>query len=183
LVYKPKKLKNSNREKFAKAVSNVKEPRPQSQIYQDIYQCNNDVARSRSSILMRSTDVKERISELLDEQGLSITVLNTKLNKLINAKKEVLNAKGEVVQLNDNPASLNALQTAYKLHKVIGSDGINIDARTLNVSSDNKQTDHLASVGGSDLSHILSNIRAMNKELLLKDNSTIGEIGSNTIDV
>ena len=86
----------------------------------------------------RNVEVRESIGAQLVRHGLSVPYLNSRLRQLTASEKQII-LKDELVAIPDNPTSLEALKVAYKLHKLIDSPVVNIDARqqTIDLSSEN----------------------------------------------
>jgi Ulp1 family protease len=91
--------------------------------------------KSMPRLLKNSEIVKKSMGDMLSDSGLGIDNLNKSLKDLTRAKKEVLNSNGEVVEIVDNNARMNAVNTAYKLHGHLQTNtNVNIDN-----SRDNRQ--------------------------------------------
>lgn len=86
----------------------------------------------------RDVEVRQTIGVQLDRHGLSVPYLNSRLRQLTASEKQII-LKDELVAVPDNPTSLEALKVAYKLHRLIDSPVVNIDARqqTIDLSSEN----------------------------------------------
>ena len=93
----------------------------QTEAYMEVYKAKYDTARHGGSILLRNVEVRRRVSELLESQGLGIVELNKKLKILTNAQKGIV-CGGYLQYPSDNIAQLEALKLAYKLHGLIGSN-------------------------------------------------------------
>jgi hypothetical protein len=133
------KLKNKKHEKFCQEV--IKEKGNRVDAYAKVYpNATRLSAKDRAYRLMKENpDIQGRLSELLEVQGLGLVDLNEKLRKLTKAEKAIV-VGGKVEYVRDDSIRLNALQTAYKLHKVIGSEGTtNIDNRSINLSINPEQ--------------------------------------------
>lgn len=89
--------------------------------YQEVYpNANPESARHGGSYLWRKMDIRRRFSELLEAQGLGISVLNKKLKELLGATK-IVKTPNAVMYDSDNYAQLQALLIAYRLHGLIGN--------------------------------------------------------------
>ena len=81
----------------------------------------NKRALSLQSKLKTWSKLKDYFERLLNVQGLSIITANGKLRELMEAERPVV-IKDEVRMFPDNQARLGAVQTLFKLHKVLGND-------------------------------------------------------------
>lgn len=104
------KLKNEAHEQFAKTYAlDPQKKLNAAQAYLKTYpESSYSAARNSSSELLAKPHVKNRISELLDQQGLSVTHLNDKLRSLTDAKSE--------------DVQLRATRLGYELHGVLDKD-------------------------------------------------------------
>lgn len=112
-------LLNKRHEMFARAV--IKNGGNLSGAYMEIYKSKPDTARHGGSFLLRNVEIRRRISELMEAQGLGITELNKKLKDMLNAKKGSSYQEGGVVKYRDDVRTqMEALGLAYKIHGLIG---------------------------------------------------------------
>ena len=113
-------LKNLKHELFAQDLVKGISPKDS---YKKLYSNNlkDNSLISGSSRLLNNNDIRTRISELLDSQGLSIKNLNNKLLELINKKKAIV-LNNNIQFVDDNSVQLESLKTAYKLHRLLGSN-------------------------------------------------------------
>ena len=134
------KLRNYQDELFCKAVAEKKDL---AEAYKEI---NPDVSNNTAYACARekinnSNDLKNRISELLDKQHLSLIHANKKLKKLLEAKKPIV-LDGKIISYDDNTTQLNALEKLYRLHGLLQpGNSLNIDARSVNLDSVNVTVD------------------------------------------
>jgi len=111
-------LKNLKHEKFAQEVIRKDNP---TNAYKEAYQLTNyDSAKVNASKLLTNPNVRERCIELLNQQGLDINHLNTRLNKWVND------------DLEPN-VSMKAIETGYKLHGLLGEERNNINAESVEI--------------------------------------------------
>ena len=127
------KLDNDAHEQFAKTYALDPEKKFNgAQAYKQAYPEAKDYsARTAASALLTKDNVKNRISELLDQSGLTLTKLNEKLHSLVE------HAKSEDVQLR-------ASRLGYELHGVLSKDsGIenmqNIQVNILQINNQEPQ--------------------------------------------
>ena len=109
----------ASHEMFVQAL--IKNGGHQTEAYMEVYKAKPDTSRHGGSFLMRNVEVRRRVSELLESQGLGIVELNKKLKALTGARKDV-NNNGDFTGQPDNSARLEAIKIAYKLHGLIGSN-------------------------------------------------------------
>jgi len=109
----------ASHEMFVQAL--IKNGGRQTEAYMEVYKAKPDTSRHGGSFLMRNVEVRRRVSELLESQGLGIVELNKKLKALTGARKDV-NNNGDFTGQPDNSARLEAIKIAYKLHGLIGSN-------------------------------------------------------------
>lgn len=104
------KLKNEAHEQFAKTYALDPQKRFNgTKAYKESYpEAKETSARALAPNLLANVSVKNRISELLDQQGLSVTHLNDKLRSLTDAKSE--------------DVQLRATRLGYELHGVLDKD-------------------------------------------------------------
>ena len=158
-----KRLHNVRQEVFCQNVANKKLSATKS--YQSAYPtASKATAEVNAYNLLKTGKIEKRISELLDEQGLSITSLNTKLYDLTEADKEII-YKGRVRTLKDNPTRLEAIKTSYKLHKVLDNDTPSQDNRQVNVT-----------LNSVEAAHIIDKLQDLNAKLLSDGLIQDGEI-------
>lgn len=105
------KLKNDAHEEFAKTYAlDPKKRFNGAQAYKQAYPEAQDYsARTAASALLTNHNVKNRITELLDQSGLTLEKLNSKLHSLVDS------AKSDDVQLR-------ATRLGYELHGVLDKD-------------------------------------------------------------
>ena len=108
-----------SREMFVQAL--IKNGGHQTEAYMEVYKAKYDTARHGGSYLLRNVEIRRRVSELLESQGLGIVELNKQLKLLINAHKTIVSG-GYFHHVSDNGVNLKALKLAYKLHGLIGSN-------------------------------------------------------------
>lgn len=115
------KLKNKKREIFCREV--LKSKGNISKAYKEVYNTKHpDAIRANSSHLFKAPEVQQRIDELLNQSGLSVEELNSKLQLLTEAEKSIV-VDGKIKEVKDCPTQLAALRTAYQLRKMLGNEG------------------------------------------------------------
>lgn len=106
---------------------------------------------------LHSGRFRGRLSELMDLSGLSLVQLNSKLKELTEAQRPLV-IDGNIEMVADNPTQIDAVKTAYKLHKVLGNDtNINVDARKIELNIDEAGMERL-SVIASELNQLALNM-------------------------
>ena len=97
------------------------------QAYKFVYKrANANSARHGGSYLFRKVEIRNRICELLSQNGLGFQECIRKLNALTEAAKPLHYWQGKITWQPDNYVRLQAIQTALKMHFLIGdtnSDG------------------------------------------------------------
>lgn len=89
---------------------------------------------------------KNKMSELLDRQGLSLADAGNSLKKALNGKRAIV-AGGEVVMVDDNASLLEAAKTVYKLHGVLSNSPlVNIDNRKVEFNIDEASLESLTKI-------------------------------------
>ena len=144
------KLDNIKQELFCNNV--VQENGNISKAYTTTYpDCQEPNIRPASSHLYAQEHIKSRIYELLNDSGLSIDVLNNKLQQLTE------HDKGGI--------QLEAVKTGYKLHGLLGSNNgsgvTNVDSRSININLNTPQLDRAVQA--------VEELKELNSKLL-KDN-------------
>ena len=112
-------LDNPKHELFAQ--NTAKHNGNRTQAYKDTYKANPAHAHHNAVAIYKKPEVKLRIGELLDQAGMSIKELNTKLYRLTNAKKPFVYGK-ELMYVNDNSTQVDSIKTGYRLHGLLGND-------------------------------------------------------------
>ena len=124
------RLKNIRQEKFSREY--VTNSGNGTQAYLSAYPgVQNNSANVNSSQLLTKTNVKERITELLENQtGARLSVLLEDLINLKDATKPLVVDK--IVQYTkDNGVSLEATKTLLKLHGLLQPNSNQVDARSV----------------------------------------------------
>lgn len=110
------------------------------QAYKDVHPDRQSIESINPDVKRYTNDpqVRESVAISLDKSGLGISYLNSRLRILTDAEKKIVVGE-RLVDVPDNNTSLEALKVAYKLHKLIDSPVVNIDARqqTIDLSSEN----------------------------------------------
>lgn len=107
--------------------------------------------------ILKTPEVKNSIVESLEKSGLSVGYLNTRLRQLTVAEKQII-FNNQLVPVADNGTSLEAIKTAYKLHKLLEEKNfVNVDARSVNVDVDLPTVEKIDSV--------ISKLDTLNKTL------------------
>lgn len=84
------------------------------------------------SFLRNNPDVKDDVAKQAQMIGLDTVYLNSRLKELCEAEKSIV-VDGNIVKIEDNSTSLEAVKQGYKLHN-IGNDGVHIDNRTQSIT-------------------------------------------------
>ena len=82
---------------------------------------------------LQDCNIKERITDLLDRQGLNLDFANKKLKKLLEAQRPVVFEGKITEQYDDNGIQLMALERLYKLHGLLQSNSTQIYAQQNNM--------------------------------------------------
>lgn len=97
--------------------------------------CKDSSAKSQGiSHMLNNQKTQIAIQERLDKSGLNVEYLNNRLRQLTTAEKAIV-LSDTIVNVQDNPTSLEALKVAYKLHRLLDDKQqiVNIDQRTQTV--------------------------------------------------
>jgi hypothetical protein len=141
--------------------------------YRTIYpKCTSDEsARAAvSRALTNNPSIKEGIIAVMERQGITEDSLTGKLSEFLDATKDVVTGKGEVVSCRDVSTQMEAVKTGLRLHGHLGTgNNTNVDARsvTINQVSD-VQTEQLASV--------VESLKSMNAQLVGDSDAQTGKI-------
>ena len=155
---KYRKLKNRRHERLAKNI--IARDGDIKKAYVDTYP-NASIASAQNRayvVLTQHPEVKGRMSQMLEVQGLGEMVLNEKLKDVIGS--------------SDEATSLSGLKTAYKLHGHLQSGiNINLDQReqTVNIREESEE-------GGKNITHALDQLKSMNKGISDEKSNAIGEV-------
>jgi hypothetical protein len=142
--------------------------------YRKIYpSCSSDesarVAVSRA--MQNNPSIKEGILAVLDRQGITEDKLTGKLASMLEATKDIVTGKGEVVVCRDNTSQLVAMQTGLKLHGHLGNGGTNIDARSVTINQ-------VADVKVEALASIVADLKAMRTRSEADSGGQSGDVNS-----
>jgi hypothetical protein len=87
--------------------------------------------------LLHKPNIQYAILDLMDKSGCSDPALVQRLNHFIHdAKKEVIDPNGAIVELNDNQASLKAMDMAFKIKGAYAPERHEIASVNLNIYQD-----------------------------------------------
>ena len=112
-------LKNPKHELFAQEL--IKQGGQQAKAYLAVYPNSTlDSARHSSSVLLTKVDIRLRVSELLEAQGLGVAELVGKIKELTEAKKIVMVNRCARYE-PDNSVILEAIKVALRIHGLIGN--------------------------------------------------------------
>lgn len=90
-----------------------------------------NTARANGSKLLAQASIQQSIIEIMNQKGITDNRLVEKLGKMLDAKKEVLDNSGNIVQLECNTTQMNALNTSLKLRGHLQEQGtVNIHIGT-----------------------------------------------------
>lgn len=151
-------LKNKKHEKFLKTLIKTGS---QYKSYQTVYKgANEQTAKDRSCRIFKDENVRNRLAEMLEAQGLGVPDLNEKLKDLTTANKCII-FKNNLVDVPDNSVRLESVKTAYKLHNLLSEKQADIDARQIHLTITNEDASRLDGIADK-LSKVSSLL--MNKE-------------------
>ncbi len=111
------KLKSSH-EMFAQAL--IKNGGHQTEAYMEVYKSKRDTARHGGSYLMRNVEIRSRVVELLEAQGLGLLEVIKQLQALTQARKIIV-VGGYSDSAPDNFVRLGAIKMALRLHGILGN--------------------------------------------------------------
>ena len=141
-------LKNLKHELFSQDVVKGIEPKDS---YKKLYSNNikPNSLESSSNRLLNNVLIRDRISELLSSNGLDIRTLNNKLLELINKKKAIV-INNNIQFVDDNSVQLESLKTAYKLHRLLGSniETAQSSPTQINIFNDTESIKRLEDIAG-----------------------------------
>jgi len=131
---------------YAKGILDPERSPSQTDAYNKVYvDANPNTARSASAVLFNRPEVKTRVAELLTESGVPLERLLAKYNELLDADKEVIDGRGKIRKLKDNPTRLECLKIGLKMHGAL-SDGVDVDVRSLTFNIDTVSAERLSAV-------------------------------------
>ena len=157
-------LKEKNQERFAVRIAKGEGI---IDAYKEIYNPNN--ADSNAFHLVKSSDVKQRISELLDIKGMSISDLTIKIRNKLTAKKS---------DDDDHVIQMKAIERALQLHGVLDKGmSINIDNRKQSINVN----DNDVSVDNPQSNTIINSLTKLNKALNLSNGQQHGAISTEDV--
>ena len=109
-------LHNIKHEKLAQAV--VKQNKSATRAYQEIYpNATYDTAKNRGNLITKDYDVRQRMVEILNEQGTTKDVCGNKLKELMNHTKPERIGKS-IVNVPQGNIQLEATKVALKIHGI-----------------------------------------------------------------
>lgn len=160
------KLVNKRHEKFVRGIMEGKE---KVEAYKLAFpKANANSARDRATKLLRKKpELRQRLSELLEMQGLGIVDLNEKLYNLTTATKTIFIDK-QAFEVPDNATRMESVKTGYKLHNFLQSAQPNIDARSINLN--------INAESAEKLKNITEKLSRISENLLKPENYQTGEI-------
>lgn len=165
------KLNNAKREKFIQKMADPANLKSKADTYRQVYNCSETSAHVGSTNLLKNPECKERLTELLNKQGLSLDYLNSKLKDLVNAKKEVYSKNGELIaKVDDNNIQLSAIKTGYQLHNVLKADN------TINIDKSSNQINILSTDVDVNPIDILQELRELSQNLSIPTGGQSGEV-------
>lgn len=122
------------------------------------------IAQAMGIETLKRPHVQKGIVQLLNEQGIPLTRLNSKLSSLLDSHRTVVLDK-QLHEVPDNNTQLEALKTGYKLHGHLVADKPLIDNRQVHVTMSDP----------SVMQRLVDSIEALNRKL--NDSSpSLGEI-------
>ena len=101
------------------------------QAYCKVYKKKNNKYTPQQvyKLLKRNPEIRDRVPELANLQGLDVVYLNDRLRKMCEAKRPFVN-NNQIIEIDDNATQLEAVKQGYKLHGI----GQNI-AQQINVDN------------------------------------------------
>ena len=160
-------LKNIRHEKFARAV--VKHNGNQTEAYKEISpNIDYDSAKVRASQTLTKANVRERVLEILNsQQRTSLPNVIEQVAQDTDCMKEVLDAKGNVVELRDNQTRIRAKELLLNLHGALErKEQAEQERITINISTTDAGT----------LQALASTLENMNRKLDLLPYSMQGYV-------
>jgi len=124
--------------------------------YQAVYKCKATSAVVGATKIFRKPDVKKQIAEILgSDAALSLKRIAGTLKHDLNAKKQVVGAKNEILELRDNDMRHKSRESLLKLHEAPGySNKVHIEgSKTVNIN--------LGAADVSKLGSILAELKAL----------------------
>ena len=158
IAVKGKPLKNYNHEKFANKIAESiltpGKPVNQTAIYSEVYGSPKHIAGSGAHELVKKPEIRTRVQELLDANGLTLDHLTKKLEKLQNSKKPIYFEGKKVDEIEDTDIQLKATKLGFELQRALPNANENnsqtnnfIDARSINLElGDSKNISKLAEI-------------------------------------
>lgn len=109
---------NHRHELFAQAL--IKHGGNMVQAYMSVYnKAKYNSARHSASLLLTNVYIKQRIYEILEQNGLGLQEVIKKLSEFMNAKYYYRNEKGENVLKDNKHLQLKGLTLALRLYEVL----------------------------------------------------------------
>lgn len=102
----------------------VKQGGNQTNAYLKVYpKAKYPSARHSASLLLTNVYIKQRIYEILEQNGLGLPVVAKKLNELMNVKDSRLNEKGERILVDRIGAQIKTLDLILRLYDSLIKSG------------------------------------------------------------
>lgn len=166
-LYMKKPLNISfNDELFCREVAKIKDP---TLAFMNLYPEHTDKKIASAIVknkICNSAAIRDRISELLDKQGLSLLDANIRLKRLLDANKAIV-LNNEIVDYPDNGIRLAALEKVYKLHGLLKNEQT-IDNRSVKIEISEPDVE-----GRKKLANILDELTALHSKMDLAKNRVL----------
>jgi hypothetical protein len=121
-----KPLANAKHEIFCQEL--LKNKGHQTKAYMEVYpRAKPESARHGGSYLLRNVDIRSRVNELMEAQGLGLMDLMKKLHALTQSIK-FLKVNGYLQSAPDNATRLEAIRIALRIHGLLGNKADIIEA-------------------------------------------------------
>ena len=116
-------LNNPKHELFAQAL--IKHGGHQTKAYLEVYPKSKYAsARHSASLLLTNAYIRQRLNELLEQNGLALLDCIRKLKNLTEAERFHHYKDGKAVMQPDNATRLQAVNMALKIHVLLGSSPV-----------------------------------------------------------
>ena len=140
-----KRLRNVRQENFCKKIASGK---TQTEAYQEAYpNASYPTAKARASELLNQEKIAGRITQILNEKGITLnSLIENGLKDLLKGEKEVLGSKNKIITLKDNSSKAEGLKIALKLHRVLDTKQEYQDNRQVNITLNTQDINRLEDI-------------------------------------
>jgi hypothetical protein len=135
--------------KHKKVIENYISGMNKRESYKKVYKCTDISAQNGATKLFNREDVKAELAKIFkNDADLSMKRITGTLKKDLNAKKQVLGAKNEIIELRDNDMRHKSRESLLKLHGAPGyTREANVQpAQTLNINIGKEDIGQLGSI-------------------------------------